>query len=150
MSEALVVRPRRLRWAAWIAAVAFVAIMTVAAVVLRNVPTGVYFRTADQLALVVLGLLFAAAALVFTRPRLRADARGVEVRNLVTTRQFPWEVIRAVSFPDGSPWARLELPADEYVAVMAIQSVDGARAVEAIRALRAMYAEHTSTVAPSD
>jgi len=146
MSEPLVLRPCKLRWAAWIAAVSFVAIMTVAAVLLRSVPTGVYFRTADQVAMVVLGLLFAGGALVFIRPRVRADADGVEVRNLVTTRHFPWDVVRAVSFPDGSPWARLELPADEYVAVMAIQSVDGARAVEAIRALRAVHAEHTATV----
>lgn len=150
MSEPMVVRPRKLRFAAWLTAVAFVAIMTVAAVALRNVPTGVYFRTADQLAMVVLGLLFAAGALVFIRPRVRADADGVEVRNLITTRHFPWGVIRAVSFPDGAPWARLELPADEYVAVMAIQSVDGARAVEAIRALRALLAEHTARVAPAE
>lgn len=150
MTQPLEVRPRKLRWAAWFTAVAFVAIMTAAAVVLRNVPTGVYFRTADQVALIVLGLLFAAGALVFTRPRLRADADGVEVRNLITTRHFPWEVIQAVSFPDGSPWARLELPADEYASLMAIQSVDRARAVEAIRALRALHAEHTVMSPPGD
>ena len=30
-----------------------------------------------------------------------------------------------VSFPDGARWARLDLPDDEYVPVLAIQAVDG-------------------------
>ncbi len=127
---------------AWVAAVAFVAVMVVAAVLLRTVSTGVYFRLADQIALVVLGLLFAAGALLFARPRVRADADGVEVRNLVTTHRFRWELVLAVSFPDGAAWARLELPDDEYVPMMAIQAVDRDRAVTAIRALRAAHAEH--------
>lgn len=142
MSLPLVIRPWRVRWAAWVAAVLFVGVMVVAAVLLRTVSTGVYFRLADQIALVVLGLLFAAGALLFARPRVRADAEGVEVRNLVLTRRFPWQVVHAVSFPDGSAWARLELADDEYVPVMAIQAVDRERAVAAIRALRAVHASY--------
>ena len=47
-----------------------------------------------------------------------------------------------ISFPDGASWARLELPDDEYLAVMAIQAVDGVRAVEAVRALRKLHRAH--------
>jgi hypothetical protein len=116
----------------------------VVALLLRNTPTGVYFRTSDQVAMVVVGLLLGGAALLFTRPRVRADASGVQVRNLLETRTLPWGLVRRVSFPDGAPWARLELPDDEYIAVMAIQAADGARAVEAIQALRAIHAQHVT------
>ena len=55
----LVVRPRRVRQAAWVAAVAVVATFAVVASVLRTTDTGVFFRTADQVAMVLLGVLIA-------------------------------------------------------------------------------------------
>ena len=140
-------RPRRARGIAVAAAVLLVAVFTVIAVLLRQTPTGVYFRLSDQVAMVLLGVLLAGAALLFARPRVRADADGVEVRNLLGSRTLPWELVLRVSFPDGAPWARLELPDDEYIAVMAIQAADGRHAVQAIGALRAVYAEH---IAPRD
>ena len=136
----LVVRPRRVRRAAWACAVAVVAVFTAVASVLRNTDTGVVFRLADQVAMVCLGLLFAAGILLLARPRVRADADGIEVRNTGWPRYLPWELVRAVSFPDGASWARLDLPDHEYLAVLAVQSADGLRAVEAIRALRALHA----------
>jgi Bacterial PH domain len=135
-------RPRKVRRVAVAAAVVLVVVFTVIAVLLRNTPTGVYFQLSDQVAMVVLGLLLAGAALLFARPRVRAGADGVEVRNLGGSRTLPWELVLRVSFPDGAPWARLELPDDEYIAVMAIQAADGRHAVQAIRALRALHAEH--------
>jgi hypothetical protein len=140
-------RPRKARRVAVASAVVLVVVFTVVAVLLRRTPTGVYFQLSDQVAMVLLGLLLAGAALLFARPRVRAGADGVEVRNLFGSRTLPWEVVLQVSFPDGAPWARLELPDDEYIAVMAIQSVDGRHAVQAIRALRALHAEH---IAPRD
>ncbi|MGH3915120.1 MAG: PH domain-containing protein [Pseudonocardiaceae bacterium] len=137
------VRPRKARRVAVASAVLLIVVFTVIAVLLRRTPTGVYFRISDQVAMVVLGLLLAGAVLLFARPRVRAGAEGVEVRNLLGTRTLPWELVLRVSFPDGAPWARLELPDDEYIAVMAIQAADGRRAVEAIRALRAVHAQHT-------
>ena len=140
-------RSRKARRVAVASAVVLVVVFTGVAVLLRRTPTGVYFQLSDQVAMVLLGLLLAGAALLFTRPRVRAGADGVEVRNLFGSRTLPWEVVLRVSFPDGAPWARLELPDDEYIAVMAIQSVDGRHAVQAIRALRALHAEH---IAPRD
>ena len=137
-------RPRKARRVAVAAAVLLVGVFTVIAVLLRQTSTGVYFRLSDQVAMVVLGLLLAGAALLFARPRVRAGADGVEVRNLLGSRTLPWELVLQVSFPDGAPWARLELPDDEYIAVMAIQAADGRHAVQAIRALRAVHTEHTA------
>jgi hypothetical protein len=137
-------RPRKARWVAIASAVVVVAVFTVVAVLLRSTPTGVYFRLSDQVAMMLLGLLLAGAALLFARPRVRASVQGVEVRNLLATRTVPWELVLRVSFPDGAPWARLELPDDEYIAVMAIQSADGRHAVRDIRALRAVHAEHAA------
>jgi hypothetical protein len=137
-------RPRKARHVAVAAAVVLVVVFTVVAVLLRRTPTGVYFRFSDQVAMVLLGLLLAGAVLLFVRPRVRAIADGVEVRNVLTTRVVPWDLVLRVSFPDGAPWARVELPDDEYIAVMAIQAVDGRYAVDAIRSLRAVQAEHSA------
>jgi hypothetical protein len=137
-------RPRKARRVAVAAAVVLIVVFTVVAVLLRRTPTGVYFRFSDQVAMVLLGMLMAGAALLFARPRVRALADGVEVRNVLTTRVVPWDLVVRVSFPDGAAWARLELPDDEYIAVMAIQAVDGQRAVQAMRALRELHAEYTA------
>src|SRR5699024_2113635 len=80
--------------------------------------------------------LLAAAALLFTRPRLRADRSGVEVRNVLLARHYSWDMMLGISFPDGAPWARVELPEDEYVPILAIQATEGERAVVAMRRLR--------------
>jgi hypothetical protein len=136
----LVIRPRRVRRAAWVCAVAVVAVFTAVASVLRTSDTGVVFRLADQVAMVLLGVLLAGGILLVARPRVRADADGVEVRNTGWPRYVPWELVRAVSFPDGASWARLDLPDYEHVPVLAVQAVDGVAAVEAIRGLRALHA----------
>src|SRR5882757_7950653 len=133
----LVIRPWRVRWVAWIAAVVLFVVMTAVAVALRSVSTGVYFHTDDQVAMVLLGLFMSLGVLSLTLARVRADADGVEVRNLLITRYLPWSEVLEVSFPAGSRWARLELPDDEYLPVSAIQLVDGQRAVTAIGELRA-------------
>ncbi|MGB8963062.1 MAG: PH domain-containing protein [Pseudonocardiaceae bacterium] len=137
-------RPRKARRVAVAAAVLLVAVFTIVGALLRRTSTGVYFRLSDQVAMVVLGLFLAGAALLFARPRVRAGTDGVEVRNLIATRTVPWDLVLQVSFPDGAPWARIELPDDEYIAVMAIQSADGRRAVRDIRALREVHAQHTA------
>lgn len=136
----LVLRPRRTLVVAWACAVPIVAVFAVVAALLPDSDTGVHFRLADQVAIVLLGLLIAAGILLLARPRVRADARGVEVRNVGLPRYLPWTQVRAVAFPDGASWARLDLPHDEYLPVMAVQAVDGQHAVAGIRRLRALHA----------
>lgn len=132
----VVVRPRKIRRVVIPVAAVLVVVFVVAAVLLRNTPTGVYFRLSDQLSMAALGVLLASGALLLLRPRLRAGLDGIEVRNIVSTKNFGWDEVVGISFPDGASWARLELPDDEYTPVMAIQSSDGARAVQAMRSLR--------------
>ncbi|WP_370591171.1 PH domain-containing protein [Saccharopolyspora montiporae] len=117
-------------------AAALVIIFGVVGTLLRNTPTGVYFRISDQVAMGLLGMLLAGGVLLLTRPRLRADTDGIEVRNIIGTHRYSWNVSKQISFPNGAPWARLELPEDEYVPIMAIQASDGERAVAAMRKLR--------------
>ena len=138
--EVLVVRPRKVLISAWVGSVAIVGLFVVIALLLRNSPTGVFFRLADQVALVLLGLFIAGGLLLLARPRVRADAQGVEVRNTLGTRYVPWSYVQRVAFPDTASFARLDLPDDEYLTILAIQAVDGRRAVEAITKLRALHA----------
>ena len=147
-ADELVVRPQRIRWVSGITAVVVVAVFAVVAVLLRGDGTGVYFRPADQLAMVGIGLLIAGAALLLTRPRLRVVADGLVVRNVLGDRLVPWDLVADVSFPDGASFARVELPDDEYLAVMAIQAADGERAVAAIEAVRDRVRRHLRTADP--
>ncbi len=140
---AVVVRARRASVVAVVAAVVVLALFVVAGVVLPASDTGVHFRAADQAAIVAIGLLLAGGILLAARPRVRADAEGIEVRNLAGARRLPWTAVRRVTFPDGAPWARLDLGSDEYVPVLAIQAVDRQHAVDAIRAVRALHAAAT-------
>ena len=143
--DVVVVRPRKMLIASWVGAVVTVAVFVAIAVVLRTVQTGVFFRFADQVALVLLGLFIAGGVLLFARPRVRADTEGIEVRNVLVTRWLPWSLVLRVAFPDGASWARLDLPDDEYLPVLAIQAVDGQRAVEAITRVRALHARSRSS-----
>ncbi len=140
MPEQVVARPLVTRVAAVVVAAAFVVLFTAAGVVLPAAGTGVYFRPADQASIVVIGLALAAVVLLAARPRVRADAEGIEVRNFGSARRLAWEEVRRVAFPDGALWARLELGADEYLPVMAVQALDRERAVAAIRGIRALHA----------
>jgi hypothetical protein len=88
----------------------------------------------------------AGAILLFTRPRVIADSRHIEVRNIIGAHDLPWAVVRRIVFERGSPWVSLELADDDTVAVMAVQAADKDHAVAAVRALRAL---HAASQAPS-
>jgi hypothetical protein len=138
-------RPVRLRRVAIAMAVVVVVLFVVIAALLGQTSSeGVVFGRGDQVAMVLLGLLAAAGVLMLARPAVDADLDGVRVRNIVTTKDVPWEVVRAVSFPDGSPWALLDLADDDQIALLAVQASDGRRAVAVVRALRALHARHAA------
>ncbi|SDP11024.1 PH domain-containing protein [Lentzea jiangxiensis] len=138
-AERIVLRPKKIRRVAWACAIGLVVVFTVVGLLLGNTPTGVIFRTSDQVAMIVLGVLLAGGVLLLTRPRVTADATGIDVRNVVTSHHFDWNDVLSVSFPDGAAWARLELPDDEYISVMAVQAVDREYAVSSVRALRELH-----------
>ncbi|TCO48985.1 PH domain-containing protein [Actinocrispum wychmicini] len=134
-------RPFKVRFVAIGLAVVFVVVFTLVAILLRSEWTGAYFQASDQYAMIGIGLVLAGAALLLVRPRVRADIECVEVRNVLGARRFSWGEVEHVSFPDGAAWARLELPDDEYVTILAIPAVDGTRSVAAIRELRRLKAQ---------
>jgi hypothetical protein len=135
----VVARPRRLTRVCWGVAAFVVIAFSVVAVALGNAPPGeVQFRVADQVAFVGLGVVTAGAVLLFTRSQVTADVDGIAVRNPLSSKQVPWEVVRGVRLDDGAPWAVLDLHDDETVQLLAVQGHDGDAAVDAVLGLRAL------------
>jgi hypothetical protein len=135
-------RPRKSSRYAIGVAILMVVLHVTFAILLRGDSTGVYFRLADQVAFVGIGCLLAGAVLLLTRPRLRVGPRGIAVRNVLGERIVDWDLYEGLSFPDGAAWARIELPDDEYVPVMAIQSNDRDYAVDAVHRFRDLVSEY--------
>lgn len=124
-----------------VAAVILVAGLTVAIVSQEN-STGAFLRTADQFAMAGLAAALAGGVLLLTRPRLRAGAAGLAIRNVLGYRLIPWDHVIDVSFPSGKRWARVDLEHNEYIPVLAIQSLDQERAVAAMDTVRGLMGRY--------
>ncbi len=135
-------RPHRTLPFVYVAAFLIAAAHIAVGVLLKIKSSGVIFQTSDQVAIAMLGLVIAGVVLLFARPRLRVGPAGLSVRNLLGYRLVRWPDIVGVSFPAGSRWARIDLPDDEYVPVMAIQAVDKDRAVDAMDTVRSLLARY--------
>lgn len=135
-------RPHLTPYFAYGAAFLIVAAHIAVGFLLRVGSTGVIFQTADQVAFGVLGVVLGGAVLLLTRPRLRVGAAGLSVRNVLGDKLIPWSDVVDVAFPPGARWARVELHDDEYIPVLAVQSVDKDRAVEAMDTVRALMATY--------
>ncbi len=136
------VRPHLTPYFAYGAAFMIAATHIVVGLLLKIKSSGVVFQTADQVAIAGLGLVIAGFVLLFARPRLRVGAAGLSVRNLLGDRLVPWSDVVGVSFPAGARWARIDLPDDEYIPLMAIQAVDKDRAVHAMDTVRGLLARY--------
>ena len=141
--------PRRWRLLCAGAALVVVTVLAYVGVTLQENATGVArFTTADQVAIVGLGLVLGAALLALGRPRVDADATGVRVRNLAGERTVPWTAVQAIRFDRRFRWATLLLTNDDEFALLAIQGADGDRAVEAVEGLRALLAAARASQPP--
>ncbi len=138
-----VFRPRMMSLIAVVTAV-LITVAGITVAVLNNRSSGAFLRVADQVAMAGLALALAAAALLLTRPRLKVGPAGMAVRTLLDDRLIPWTEVVDVSFPPGRRWARIDLPANEYVPVVAIQLIDRERAVEAMDTVRELMARYRS------
>ncbi|MDG3011239.1 PH domain-containing protein [Rhodococcus sp. D2-41] len=138
----LVVRPRKVTRYATGVALVLVVTFVVVGVMLRST-TGVYFKVSDQISMVLLGLILAAAVMLLARPRLRVGASGVAVRNIIGERHIDWDLVLVMTLPEGATWARIEIPDDEFVPVMAIQVSDREYAVDAVRTFRSLQAKYS-------
>ncbi|BBX44457.1 hypothetical protein GCM10009641_54370 [Mycobacterium cookii] len=94
-----------------------------------------------------LGVVLAGLVLLFARPRLRVGPAGLSVRNVLGDRLVPWADVVDVSFPAGARWARIDLPDDEYIPLMAIQAVDKERAVDAMDTVRNLLSRYRPDLA---
>ncbi|KUI07505.1 hypothetical protein AU191_18465 [Mycolicibacterium acapulense] len=130
------IRPHLAPYFAYGAAALILAAHVTVGALLKISSTGVIFRTADQVAIALLGVVIAGVVSMFARPRLRVGAAGVSVRNLVNDKTIPWSDVVDISFPRGARWARVDLPDDEYIPIMAIQAVDKGRAIDAMDRVR--------------
>jgi hypothetical protein len=100
----------------------------------------------DRVALVVTGVLFAAALVMLSRPRVSADRDGVTVVNFIHTRHLDWAEIVRVNLRQGDPWAALDLSDGSTLATVGIQPAAGRlQAIEAARALRDLVDAHGAT-----
>jgi hypothetical protein len=143
------VRPHLTPYCAYVAAFVIAAAHIVVGLLLKIKSSGVIFQTADQVAMAGLGLVIAGLVLLFARPRLRVGAAGLSVRNLLGDRLVPWSEVVGVSFPAGARWARIDLPDDEYIPLMAIQAVDKDRAVDAMDTVRTLLTRYRPDLPPS-
>lgn len=145
----VVVRPHLTPYFAYVAAFLILGAHVVVGFLLKIRSSGVIFQTADQVAMGALGVVIAGFVLLFARPRLRVGAAGLSVRNLLGYRLIPWPDVVGVSFPEGARWARVDLPHDEYVPVLAIQAVDKDRAVDAMDTVRTLLARYRPDLRPN-
>jgi len=133
-------RPVRSARLAVIGAAVVLVVFVICALVLPHTSGGVPVDAADQVGIGGSGLVVALGILAFTRPRLRADAAGVDTRGFFGGyRHVGWELVTAVEFPHKVRFARLVLPGDELVVLYAVQRGDGERSVEVMQNLRALY-----------
>lgn len=136
------VRPQRLRRTCWIAAAAVVAAFIVLAV---SLPSGTggggSLRAGDRSAMAGVGVIIALGILALARPLVEADEEHVHVRNIIGSYDLTWDLVRAVRFTKGSPWASLDLADDERIPVMAVQAIDKEYALEAMTGLRRLLAQ---------
>lgn len=132
----LTVTSKTMKLWAWGSAAVVMAVHLFMGFVVDVGDTGAQVTSIDVLAFPILGLVISAACLLMLRPRVRVDSRGVEVRNFLGARFYPWDVVHGLSFPADARWARLELPEFEFVPMWALQSRDGAAVVEAVRRFR--------------
>ncbi|WP_431923029.1 PH domain-containing protein [Micromonospora wenchangensis] len=143
-TELIRLKPRRVRVVCWASAIALLVVFSLVATSLTGATGEGYgtFQRGDQVAMVGLGVLGALGILLFTRPRVEADARGVRVRNILGSYELPWEVVRGVRFDRGAPWASLELHDDDLLPMVALQAADKEIAVDGVRALRRLHQAH--------
>jgi hypothetical protein len=127
----------RIGW--WSAAVVFV-VFLITAIVMPHANAGAHFGVKDQAATALIGVILAGLLIMPTRPRLAADEQAVRLRSFLGGwRTVPWDLVVRVEFPRRVRFARLVLPADETLAIYAIQRLDRERAVAAMEELRNLF-----------
>lgn len=107
------------------------------------------FTAVDRMGFLVVGLAIFAFCYREATVRVTAAPDHLLVRNLFRSRRLDWAEVISVSFPQGDPWAHLDLADGDTIATMALQRADGDRGIAAARRLAALVHERgESTDAP--
>ncbi|WP_424214838.1 PH domain-containing protein [Streptomyces sp. BI20] len=97
----------------------------------------------ERISFLFVGALLTSVLVLLSRPKVTADADGVTIVNLTTTRRLQWAQILRVNLRPGDPWVFLDLSDGTSLPVLGIQpGVDRARAIADARALRALADGH--------
>jgi Bacterial PH domain len=133
-----------------LAVVVFVTFVVIA-LVMRRANDGVPFTYKDQWGTAFIGLVLAGLCLMPTRPRLRADREAIHTRAFLGGwRTIPWAAVVRLDFPRNVRFARIVLPAEETMAIYAVQRWDGQHAVVTMRGLRALLEASRSAARTRD
>lgn len=134
-------QPIRSARIAWASAAFVLVVFVVTALVMKRYNAGADFNGKDQVGTVVVGVVLAGLLIMPTRPRLVADEESVRLRAFLGGwRVVPWDLIVAVRFPSKVRFAQLVLPAEETLAIYAIQRMDKQYAIDAMQQLRELFA----------
>lgn len=92
-------------------------------------------------------LVFFCAVLVVLfgvfRTRAEVSERGLRVINGFRRHEFFWAELVAISLTQHRPWALVDLADGSTIAVMALQTADGASATRSAREIAALIAAHS-------
>ena len=130
-------RPHRGRLVTHGFAVVVVVVVAVLAVVL---PAG--FRLPDRIGFLAVGVCVAGVLYLLGRCKLRADADGLTVVNVLRTTELEWAEVLGATLNVGDAWVMLDLDDGETMPAMGIQAADGDRARTAVTELRELISAH--------
>jgi hypothetical protein len=135
-------RPVKAARRATIVAILVAAAFIACGIALPHTTDGVPSTVADQFGIGGSGLLVALGIMSITRPRMRADARGVDTRGFFGGyRHIDWDLVVRVEFPPKARFARLVLPGEELIVLYAVQRGDADRSVAVMSGLRGLHAD---------
>ncbi|HET7280473.1 MAG TPA: PH domain-containing protein [Dermatophilaceae bacterium] len=120
-----VFRPRRGRLVALSGAALSVALFSLIAVLLPGPGSGGGWRAGDRVFFAACGVGIAAMLWRYATIRAVPTRTSLTIRNLILTREIPWDAIISIQFSGGDPWVTLDLDDTDNIAVMAIQKADG-------------------------
>lgn len=149
----VVFRPRRLRRTA-VSTTAALCLAAALGWLLLPPDLRAAFSTSQlvTLLLILAGMVF--ALLTLAASSVRADARGLRLRNGLRTHTVAWDDVHKIILRRGDPWAialitpddrSFEIDIDaEKRSLMGIQATDGALAEAAVRELRRRHRDYRS------
>jgi hypothetical protein len=133
-------RPVKAARIATVVAVVVGAAFIACAVALPYTTDGVQFTVADQFGIGGTGVLIALAIMSITRPRMQANADGIDTRGFFGGyRHVDWDLVNRVDFPPKARFARLVLPGEELIVLYAVQRGDAEHSVTVMNQLRVLH-----------